>query len=759
MANSKATKKALFMSMLSLLLCFTMLMGATFAWFTDTVTSKGNRIVAGKLKVDLVMDKPDVNGDYDGNYEIISDGTSGDIFSDANGGQGFNWEPGKTEIVYLGVQNNGSLALKYNIILNVIDEGLIGSLEYAIIDGATAEAVKNAGGNSWEAVKAKATTPVDLIKAGQTIAAQNGVLDEIAFDPTKLGETNYFALAVHMKEDAGNEYQEKGVKIDVTVVATQVEAEIDSFDDTYDAEAKFETASVEDLKKAIAEGGTIKLVNDMIIADGETLEIPANTAVVIDLNGKTITGSNAKGSGATITNKGTLTIKGGELSSTATNGDAVISNSGTLTLEDVTVNGAPMDSTGYPAYAITTSGKLTVEDGTTISADRGGISTSAGADVVINGGEIIVSDAADGRNMTLHTIYAYGSGTTLEINDGYFEMGHTSTGGASVICPAGATITINGGDFRDAMDDTNWKSTGNFQNYMGYGAPVNVRGGTYDDNTVVKNLADGYAATEDNGIWTVSAKIPANDAELSEVINAGVSEITLAKNTNYTMPSYSSTANITIKGDETSVVDVTKGAYLDEATVSFEGVTIKTSTGYVMDANGNKGSDYAALYTPNVTYTDCTFVGPMRVGRDGAKFINCTFTELGNDYVWTYGNDVTFEKCTFNSAGKAILIYSDGGNEVSEVKVTGCKFNATTGAKAGAISNQNCAAIEIHNYGNGVNLTTSGNTYDSNNFSGEWRIKTYEAGKPKVIVNGTEYTKTALDGKLMTVSGTIATID
>ena len=154
---------------------------------------------------------------------------------------------------------------------------------------------------------------------------------------------------------------------------------------------------------------------------------------------------------------------------------------------------------------------------------------------------------------------------------------------------------------------------------------------------------------------------------------------------------------------------------------------------------------------------NCTFDGPFRIGRDGATFIGCTFTNLGNDYVWTYGNDCTFIDCTFNSDGKALLIYSDGGNEVSEVTVKDCTFNATQGAKAGAISNQNCAAIEIQNYGNGVNLTTSGNTIDTE-FSGEWRIKTYETGKPAVIVNGVTYTTIALDGKLMTISGTTVTV-
>jgi hypothetical protein len=187
------------------------------------------------------------------------------------------------------------------------------------------------------------------------------------------------------------------------------------------------------------------------------------------------------------------------------------------------------------------------------------------------------------------------------------------------------------------------------------------------------------------------------------------------------------------------------GAYMESANVTFEGVTIKGSTGKV---NGN-GSDYAAFYSQNVTYINCTFDGPFRIGRDGATFIGCTFTNLGNDYVWTYGNDCTFENCTFNTEGKAILVYNDGGNEVSKVTVKNCTFNSTKGGTAWAIANQNCAAIEIQNYGNGVDLVTSGNTFDSN-FSGEWRIKSYHANRPAVNVNGTEYTSIAVDGKIMT---------
>jgi len=57
MTKTRSTKRALLMSGLALLMCVSMLIGSTFAWFTDSVTSAGNKIVAGTLNIDMsVMD-------------------------------------------------------------------------------------------------------------------------------------------------------------------------------------------------------------------------------------------------------------------------------------------------------------------------------------------------------------------------------------------------------------------------------------------------------------------------------------------------------------------------------------------------------------------------------------------------------------------------------------------------------------------------------------------------------------------------------
>ena len=117
-------RKAVFSSVISLILCCSMLIGTTFAWFTDSVTSAGNKIVSGNLDVDLVDET----------------GTSlvGDIllFRNVNGETDILWEPGVTfRTQGFKVKNFGSLALKYRMIINGIDgdEELLDVITFSIV--------------------------------------------------------------------------------------------------------------------------------------------------------------------------------------------------------------------------------------------------------------------------------------------------------------------------------------------------------------------------------------------------------------------------------------------------------------------------------------------------------------------------------------------------------------------------------------------------------------------------------------------------
>ena len=259
----------------------------------------------------------------------------------------------------------------------------------------------------------------------------------------------------------------------------------------------------EQLAIAAAMGGEYTLEGDIVLS--KPLNITNN--MTLNLNGKIITAANAMGNGAAIEVAEGVSAKlmGGTIKNTTENGDAVIRNNGRLILDGVTIQGAPIADGSYPEYTVCTSGELVVEEGTTIISDRGAIRMQDGADVTINGGNISVTDALGSRTLTAHVIYASGSTSKLTINNGNFTLNYAApqNAGASVICPAGATIKVFDGNFR--YYGTQGGQSGIFQNYMGYGAPVDVYGGTFNDNTVTKqgNIADGYEAVEKDGLYYV----------------------------------------------------------------------------------------------------------------------------------------------------------------------------------------------------------------------------------------------------------------
>ena len=103
MTSSKSTKRALLTSVLALLMCVTMLVGATFAWFTDTASTGVNKIVSGNLKVDII------GANSDSHIEKLD-------FTKATGAEGENllWEPGCRYLTEgFRIANNGNLELKW----------------------------------------------------------------------------------------------------------------------------------------------------------------------------------------------------------------------------------------------------------------------------------------------------------------------------------------------------------------------------------------------------------------------------------------------------------------------------------------------------------------------------------------------------------------------------------------------------------------------------------------------------------------------
>ena len=218
MNTKKATKRALLTSVMALVMCVVMLVGTTFAWFTDTASTGVNKIQAGNLDIEL-------------QYATAWDGTTGapTAWADAEGQtltfktkdnratDKILWEPGcRYELPELRIVNKGNLALKYKITVNGVtgDAKLLKAIDFTAKMGTTEIALDSLEG----AILPNGAAPTP---AGEAVEV-----------------TEPITIKGVMKTTAGNEYQSLSIDgIGITVVATQYTYENDSIDNTYDANA------------------------------------------------------------------------------------------------------------------------------------------------------------------------------------------------------------------------------------------------------------------------------------------------------------------------------------------------------------------------------------------------------------------------------------------------------------------------------------------------------------------------------------------
>ena len=237
MTKTKSTKHALIMSVMALFLCFTMLLGTTFAWFTDSATSGSNVIAAGNLDIELEYSTDMVNWTaVDANTNIFKEGAL--------------WEPGYTEVVYLRVSNLGNLALKYKLGIEVADETagktkdnvefkLSDYIEYGVAKDVTAKYADRAAARAAITTAAKLNTAYseEFHLVGKTATAT---------------DTDVYALVVYMPESVGNEVNHNGtdipeIKLGLSVLATQDTVEGDSFDNQYDKDSTYPELATADV--------------------------------------------------------------------------------------------------------------------------------------------------------------------------------------------------------------------------------------------------------------------------------------------------------------------------------------------------------------------------------------------------------------------------------------------------------------------------------------------------------------------------------
>ena len=467
MTNRKSTKRALLGSVVAMVLCLAMLVGATFAWFTDTASTGVNKIQAGNLDVQLV----DENGNS-------LEGKTLEFKKAANAAEGeaVLWEPGCTyELPAVYVKNNGNLALKYKVTIT----GINGSAKLNDVIDWT---INDADLSADHSLAAGATSEALTIKG-------------------------------HMKESAGNEYMNESIDgIAITVAATQDTVENDSLGNTYDKDAEYPIVAMDTLQELInnaTEPVSAKLEGNI----AGSLTVPQGKDVTLDLNGFTLTG----GDSHAILNHGTLCIK-----DSSGNGKIVASKANTSALRNAAV--CVIDGGTFTRAAGVDNKWHTVENFGTMTFNGGKVIAEDGQSFAIVNGWNYIDPGEQKATMTINNIEMKAgpnglkncAGGTLTMNGGtlhctgYWGLSNDSTGVATInggkiisdkyvaISNGGAKMEINGGTFTGPQGSLYVQH---------YAHDTVVKGGSYQNETVefMQNYCpEGYTATLKDGMVVVS---------------------------------------------------------------------------------------------------------------------------------------------------------------------------------------------------------------------------------------------------------------
>ncbi len=673
MFKAKSTKKALFASAISLIICFTMLLGTTFAWFTDSVESGRNTIVAGNLDVELEYS---TDGE---NWTVVDENTK--VF-----GNGSLWEPGHVEAVALRVSNKGTLALKYALSSVVYKE--VGSINvdnepFKLSDHLVVRGITMDTGAIGDAL---AKYYLGSRPAAQALSSEFDFGENFANDEfLAANSSKYFILAIEMPESVGNEANYKtgetapSIEFGINLYATQIPYEEDSFGNDYD---KIATVSTEaELRDALAAGGEVMLFSDIAVDADNAIVIPNGISTTLNLNGFAITaeGTEAKAT-YVIDNKGTLTINDK-------------TDEGKIALTNAVVSA----SYGYATNAIMNNGTLTVNGGiieNNLSGASYAIDNNVGATATVNGGSVINTKGTAIRAYSWDANKA----STVVINGGTVKGAYAvRLNNLSTTVKGKINLAVNGGTiygtngwalYSYCHDGSNFNialNGGEYYGYVGFGGgnKAGVETVAIDEaNCTFYGDVFRYTSTGSEDLVSATAgATAASQDDLASALGSGKDVVYLAAGT-YTFPASSFQAGTTLICDDSAVFDGTSSLNINGATVvgaTFSSDNERTTTGTVNGTykdcvfEGNRALRYCYA-GETVVFENCVFDGSVYGvhfdgGANDVVFKNCTFS--GFNAFGAALTQLTLEDCTFKSTGKSSY---NGVNLWGNTELKNCTF-------------------------------------------------------------------------------------
>ena len=632
----KSKKSALLLSFTSLLLCFAMLAGSTFAWFTDTATTGVNKITSGNLHVEI---QNEAGTKIETLEWVTKEGTAIDNQDD------ILWEPGCTYLLTpFKIVNTGNLALKYKIVITGLDgdSPLLNVIKFTY---------KTASGEEFD------------VSAEGHLAA-NG------------GSTGMITVSAHMDEAADNRYQDKELtNIRFTVYATQDTVENDSYGPTYDKNATYyPVLDAAGLKDALVNGGEIQVVEDvhtsgentvearMIVSKPTTLQLdkkiisPDNmgnnntnfTALIVDADttinagpeGGIDTGTNG-GYAINVCKGATLTINSGDYYGGGTavqvqKGELII-NGGFFAVEPFS------DPYGYnfllncidSAYKNDTA-NIIVKGGTFVNFDpSNNTAEGAGTNFVAEGYSVISEQ--HGADTWYTVVRAADSEDTLKaaIGEGapYIQL----TGNVDV----SEVLTFNHATTIDLNGKTLSSSVNSDGNSLVLKGDTVIKNGTYQGTGTARGITAWGNLTLEHVKVDVAGQVGVACSKENCTYSIQNSEI----KGNYALANFANNATVTIQGSTLEGKNcglyhngTNHGLNLNVTDTTINGGNGEETTGVYI--SGSTATVAAGGYQ-QATFTDCTIEGAtaVEVKHSDVKLTGCTLTATGDPTDYTENNN------------------------------------------------------------------------------------------------------------------------
>ena len=711
------SKKALLSSAFALVLSVAMLIGTTFAWFTDTASTAVNKIQSGKLDVALEMSTDGTN------WESAEGKTLTFKTTDNRAADQILWEPGCTyELPQLRVVNKGNLALKYKIQITGIqgDAKLNEVIDWTINNAA-----------------------IDLTE-GHLTAGQTGTA---------------FTIKGHMQETANNDYQGLSIEgIAITVYATQDTVENDSYNNQYDANAEYPTYPLGLTKDDFA--GKTAVDNKGVfydsfkaamenVADNGAIYLKENSEVDFPTHLNVTKNVAIYGNGADFSGKDISigTYAAPENTETTVN----IYNAKNLVVWGQPV-GARADVWNVNFYNCTNENYNFLmyrgsETGVAkINLTMTNCSASGFHDSIVHtsaDGSIVIKNCTFKNNCAPVNIAHKQTGTlTVSVENSRFINCGKVNPADDYFAPARFVNNSETGSLNVTLKNNTFTGTvgTNGDILLGDYRPgkashkVAAKIETADSVMVKSSEASAYSYA--GGTIVIPVVEAASQEELNSSINNNATGSVKLSQGNYTLPSMTN-RSIVISGDNDTVIDMTTsgiiGAQNGGLDLTIEGATVNF-------ANDNyKG----VTHSKKVTYKDCTITGLQFLYANEVEFINCKFVQENDDsyHIWTYGaKNVTFTDCKFYSTNnsKSILCYIEGAGNTFTRTFNRCEFVTTGTAEKSAIMINPTANAGTNTYIVNINDCTA-TGYGENGISGQTIVGVKETVKDNITVkiNGT----------------------